>query len=389
MATFLCCFVFEVVAWSVVMVRWKSRDVEQRIRLLSFWLFRALLFIAVVYEVSTQRAPFVFINLFALAASFAPEAFEYEFKMKLPTGFSLVFLICIVSVVYAEIFLSGLLVQLFFGISLGFVGLVLSFVLFSMSLAKRGYLLMALFSFSFSVSLGALWEVVRFMLLRVFGWSFGSSDASLIILGLSLVMVGAALASAMGYAYVRFAPDASMSRFVANLRKRRPGWFESESDEELVHELLSAGESSTVEFKSSLRMNLHSKKKDVKMEYSVAKTIVAFLNSDGGTLLIGVADDGSLLGLGVDGFSSMDSFFRHFTNVVKKFVGNEFLPFIKSEVVCVDEVKILKVVCLQSDREVFLKSDDGEEFFVRNGPASIRLEGSKLVSYVSKHFADF
>jgi len=46
-------------------------------------------------------------------------------------------------------------------------------------------------------------------------------------------------------------------------------------------------------------------------------------------------------------------------------------------------------VCLQSDREVFLKSDDGEEFFVRNGPASIRLEGSKLVSYISKHFADF
>jgi len=371
------------------MVRWKSRDVEQRIRLLSFWLLRLLLVVAILFELSTQRTPFLFINVFALAGSFAPEAFEYEFKMKLPTGFSLVFLFCIVAAVYAEIFLSGILVQLFFGISLGFVGLVLSFVLFSMSLAKRGYLLMALFSFSFSVSLGALWEVVRFVLLRLFGWSFGTVDAGLVVLSLSLVMVGAALASAMGYVYVRFVPNASLSHFVANLRKRRPGWFESESDEVIVRELISSGESSTVEFKSSLRMNLHSKRKDVRMEYSVAKTIVAFLNSDGGTLLVGVADDGSLLGLGVDGFSSMDSFFRHFTNVVKKYVGNEFLPFIKSEVVDVDGLKILKVVCLQSDREVFLKSDDGEEFFVRNGPASIRLEGSKLVSYVSKHFADF
>lgn len=65
-------------------------------------------------------------------------------------------------------------------------------------------------------------------------------------------------------------------------------------------ELMRLGESDRVEFKSSARVNMHTGKKDGQMEVVIAKTLAAFLNADGGTLLIGVDDAGTPLGLDPD-----------------------------------------------------------------------------------------
>ena len=59
-------------------------------------------------------------------------------------------------------------------------------------------------------------------------------------------------------------------------------------------ELTTGGETEGVEFKSTLRTNLHTGQPDEKMQMAALKTIAAFLNAGGGTLLIGVADDGSV-----------------------------------------------------------------------------------------------
>lgn len=64
--------------------------------------------------------------------------------------------------------------------------------------------------------------------------------------------------------------------------------------------LLDAGESDRVEFKSTARINLHTGDKDPRIELVIAKTVAAFLNAEGGTLLIGVDDDGRVLGLADD-----------------------------------------------------------------------------------------
>ena len=65
-------------------------------------------------------------------------------------------------------------------------------------------------------------------------------------------------------------------------------------------ELVRAGESARVEFKSTARVNLHTGKRDDRMELVVAKTVCAFLNAEGGTLVIGVDDFGKPLGLDAD-----------------------------------------------------------------------------------------
>jgi Putative DNA-binding domain len=63
-----------------------------------------------------------------------------------------------------------------------------------------------------------------------------------------------------------------------------------------VTKLVAEGEGTNIEFKSTLRINLHTRQKDSKMELAVLKTVAAFLNMSGGTLVIGVADDGEPVG---------------------------------------------------------------------------------------------
>lgn len=71
-------------------------------------------------------------------------------------------------------------------------------------------------------------------------------------------------------------------------------------EREGLAELVRSGESSRVEFKSTARVNLHTGKRDDRMELVIAKTVCAFLNADGGTLVIGVDDFGNPLGLNAD-----------------------------------------------------------------------------------------
>src|SRR3546814_11076929 len=74
------------------------------------------------------------------------------------------------------------------------------------------------------------------------------------------------------------------------------GQQEPANDKIQVSELIAAGEGDGVEFKSTLRMNLHTGQVDDKMQVTVLKTIAGFLNAKGGTLLIGVSDDGQEIG---------------------------------------------------------------------------------------------
>ncbi|ACY20451.1 hypothetical protein Gbro_1143 [Gordonia bronchialis DSM 43247] len=67
-----------------------------------------------------------------------------------------------------------------------------------------------------------------------------------------------------------------------------------------ITELIAGGESDHVEFKSTARINLRTEQKDPRMEHVIVKTVSAFVNADGGTLLIGVDDDGTPLGLDAD-----------------------------------------------------------------------------------------
>jgi hypothetical protein len=158
------------------------------------------------------------------------------------------------------------------------------------------------------------------------------------------------------------------------------------TDADKVRAIIREGESQTIEFKESLSLDVKKQTKESYIEQSSLKTIVAFLNTKGGTLLIGVSDDGQICGVGgeIEKFhKTTDKFLLHFKNLMKSKIGEQFYPFIDNRLVKVDDVNVLLVECKASQTPCFL---EGKDFYVRTNPATDKLEGPKLVEYVKHRF---
>ncbi len=157
-----------------------------------------------------------------------------------------------------------------------------------------------------------------------------------------------------------------------------------------VKELILSGENEKLEMKSTLRFDIRENTLNKKLEYVIAKTISAFLNADGGTLIIGVDDDGNILGLEKD-FQTLqkqdiDGFELHFRQVIKKYLGDNFEKYIEITFPKVDEKEICIVKILKSGKPVFVKHDGNEQFFVRNGNASIPKSRQEQSEYEKLHW---
>ena len=165
--------------------------------------------------------------------------------------------------------------------------------------------------------------------------------------------------------------------------EKLPSVLDSELTEE--ERMISAGENEKVEFKSTLRWNLAADKADKAIENSALKTIAAFLNTEGGTLFIGVKDDGNILGIEKDQFLNEDKYLLHFASLLNDRIGKHYIEHIEWGLREVKGKKILRVTCKPSPTPAFLKNN-GEEFFVRNGPSSVQLSTSVVLEYSKKHF---
>lgn len=157
-------------------------------------------------------------------------------------------------------------------------------------------------------------------------------------------------------------------------------------DEVAVSALVAEGEGKLVEFKSTLRTNLHTGQKDERMEKAVLKTIAGFLNSnDGGTLVMGIADDGELVGLEVDGFANEDKMALHLTNLRSR-IGADKMLYVHPRFEDHDGGRVFAVECLPSRSPVFLKDGNFERFYVRTGPSTTELTPSQTDAYVRQRW---
>ncbi|MBS3076040.1 ATP-binding protein [Candidatus Pacearchaeota archaeon] len=321
-------------------------------------------------------------NIFLLFLLFIPYFLRRNYEVQIPAEFEFIFLIFII----VSFFLGGIrgvIIQTFFGIAVGFIGFTIMLLLFSHSKFKANYLLIMLFSFSFSVTFGLVAELTKYYLKVYLDYGEVLSDYPYTMMNLTLVALGAFISSCFGYLYMKGYRLKAFSFFVNKFKNKNPNFFikRTDSPEEILN-LIKKGEDEKLEFKSTLRMNLHTGEKDRKVENAVLKTVAAFLNSEGGNLLIGVSDNREILGIEKDEFENNDMFNRHFTNLIKERIGNEYLPFMSFELVKIEEKYVLKVECMKSNKPVFLKCDGVEEFYIRVGASTILLSGSKIIDYL-------
>ena len=161
-----------------------------------------------------------------------------------------------------------------------------------------------------------------------------------------------------------------------------------------AEELIKRGQSKSLEFKSTLRWSLKEDRVDDKgVTYAALKTIAAFLNTEGGDLLLGVADNGSIVGIERDQLENDDKFMRHLAQVVRNGMGDRAGTCIDPNTQMVQGKTVCVVSCQRSPEPVFLKWKGVEsapegDFFVRSGPGTVKLPPESAKEYIRTRFGN-
>ena len=157
-----------------------------------------------------------------------------------------------------------------------------------------------------------------------------------------------------------------------------------------LEEILSNGEHERFEFKESFRWDVNQGKVNKNLEKTAMKTIIAFLNSDGGRLLIGVNDTSKVVGLANDyrslPKSNADGFQNHFNNIFNVMIGPEFRQFVELNLIKAGDVECCLVKVTRADKPAYLRMDNNEEFFIRTGNGTTSLRLSEAASYIDSHW---
>lgn len=155
----------------------------------------------------------------------------------------------------------------------------------------------------------------------------------------------------------------------------------------VISELINQGENDRLEFKSTVRWDIRQNKKNPAIEHAALKTVTAFLNSEGGDLLIGVADDGTVLGIENDNFLNDDKFLLHVWMLIKTSLGQDVSQYIRTTLEKFEGKTVCRIQCKQSPKPVFLRQSGFDEmFYIRIGPSSGNMEISEALKYISEHF---
>lgn len=154
-----------------------------------------------------------------------------------------------------------------------------------------------------------------------------------------------------------------------------------------VDALVSQGETDAIEFKSTLRRNLHTGKNDPRMEMAVLKTIAGFLNASGGTLVVGVSDNGEAVGIEADDFANEDKMNLHMMSLIRDRIGSKHNLYLQLHFEDFEDKRVLKVHCMGARSPAFVKDGGAEKFFVRTSAATSELSGSQQHDYVAERFA--
>jgi type I restriction enzyme R subunit len=155
-----------------------------------------------------------------------------------------------------------------------------------------------------------------------------------------------------------------------------------------VEEIIARDEDFTVEFKSTARWDLREGRPNKAMEDAVVKTIAGFLNTDGGTLLIGVDDSGAVLGLDYDYDrvqpKNGDGFVNWLTTHLINALGHPPVTRVRARIAVHDDKQICRVDVARNNGPVFAKTSKGERvLFARFNNSTRAVPVDEIVAYVS------
>lgn len=156
-----------------------------------------------------------------------------------------------------------------------------------------------------------------------------------------------------------------------------------------ITELIRTGEGPTLEFKSTLQWDVIQNQFNKSLRFSVLKTIAAFLNSQGGRLIIGVEDNGDIYSLERDLSllgGSRDKFQQTLSSLIMDYIGAGVLPLCR---IRLEEIEAKLICVVEIDRSlepVYVKGEKGAEFYVRSGSTTRSLDPEQTMNYIANNW---
>ena len=156
-------------------------------------------------------------------------------------------------------------------------------------------------------------------------------------------------------------------------------------------EVIDQGENDWVEFKASLRWNIQTGKADKRIESVIIKTLSAFMNARGGTLFIGINDEGKPVGIEADYKSfqrkpNRDGFMLKLSSMISQNLGRQSHKFIITDIQILEGRDVCRVTVKPGERPVYIKENGKESFYIRAGAASVPLSMSEAHEYITSRW---
>jgi hypothetical protein len=169
--------------------------------------------------------------------------------------------------------------------------------------------------------------------------------------------------------------------------------LKTELDKDLPS-IIQQGEGAILEFKSSLRWDMQEERVNRNLEGVVLKTLAGFLNSHiGGTLLIGVRDDGEIIGLEKDYLTlkkpDQDGFEQTLITAISNNLGADLCHYVHVLFHVIDSKDVCRVIISPAIRPVFLTQGNTPKFFVRTGGGTRDLNIQEALEYVAGRWKNF
>ena len=183
--------------------------------------------------------------------------------------------------------------------------------------------------------------------------------------------------------------ETAVHQFLLNVRPDKQ-MLPAANSRIVIQEIIARGEDERTEFKSSLRWDYKAEIASRNSHYIVAKTIAGLLNADGGILVIGVADDGAILGIEPDlktlNRPTLDGYRLAVTEVVKTYLGVDYVALLQMLFERIEEKWVCAISVDRSPQPVFVKMGDSHEFWVRLGSSTRNLDAFMANRYIRTHW---
>ena len=151
--------------------------------------------------------------------------------------------------------------------------------------------------------------------------------------------------------------------------------------------LISHGESATAEFKSTFKWDIKESKPNRALEEVILKTLAGFMNGEGGSLIIGVTDDGEILGLENDyrilKKKDRDGFEQAVMTAVARNLGTDACQYLQLVFHNISGKDICRILTAKSHRPIYIKEGNDLKFYLRTGVSTRELNVQEAVEYIS------